>query len=64
MSDLAQTSIYLNMEDRQVAEELMQRMGLSRSALFRLALHRLNREDDGNRRERLLEMAEELKSLA
>ena len=66
MSELAQTSIYLTAEDRRVAAEEMERRGLTRSALFRLALYRLHEEgqDAGARRERILAIAEELRSLA
>lgn len=63
MSDLAQVSIYLSKEDRDLVEKQMKQTGLNRSALFRAALHRLD-DDDSTKRRRLLEIAEELRRLA
>lgn len=62
-----QTSVYLSAEDRVMMDDLMERTGLSRSALFRLALKRMFTETDtgpGDRQTRLLEIADEIRSLA
>lgn len=64
MSDIAQTSIYLNTEDRRIINELIERTGLPRSQLIRLAIRRMYSGDNSDRRERLIEMAEEIKRLA
>lgn len=63
MSDIAQTSIYLNAEDRRIVRELQEQTGLARSAVFRLALHRMYYGEQGERRARLLALAEEIKTL-
>ena len=62
-SDIAQTSIYLNEEDRRICKELQEQTGLPRSAVFRLALHRMYFGEEGDRRKRLLAISEEIKAL-
>lgn len=64
MADIAQTSIYLNEEDRVLVRELQERTGLPRSALIRLAIHRMYHGDVAERRDRLIAIAEEIKRLA
>ena len=44
---VAQTSIYLNAEDREILERLRVSTGLGRSAVFRLALHRVAQDELG-----------------
>ena len=60
---IAQTSIYLNAEDRRICKELQEQTGLPRSAVFRLALHRMYFGEEGERRQRLLAISEEIKTL-
>jgi hypothetical protein len=64
---VAQTSIYLNTEDRQILEQLQASTGLGRSAVVRLALHRVAQEDAGmeqmNRLAKIKAAAEEIISL-
>lgn len=59
-----QTSIYVTAEDRQMMEDLQTRTGLNRSALVRLAVQRMFAGDGGNKQARLLEIADELRTLA
>lgn len=61
---IAQTSIYLNEDDRRIVQELQDRTGLARSALVRLAIQRMYRGEHPDRSARLLEISEELKALA
>jgi hypothetical protein len=61
---IAQTSIYLNEEDRRIVQELQDRTGLARSALVRLAIQRMYQGEQSDRSARLLAISEELKSLA
>ncbi len=64
MSDLAQTSIYLNAADRELIAKLMERENQpSRSALIRFALQRLEVDGSTDRAARLREIAEEIKRL-
>ena len=42
----AQTSVYLNTEDRRVLSELQERTGLARSAVIRWALHSAHEGED------------------
>jgi hypothetical protein len=44
-AETGQTSIYLNTDDRAVLEALQERTGLGRSAVVRLALHRVAQEE-------------------
>lgn len=62
-TDIAQTSIYLTVEDRQILAELMERSGLNRSTVIRLAIRRLH-QTGTDTNARLLEIAEELKGMA
>lgn len=57
------TSIYLTETDRQVLNELMERSGLNRTTVFRIALQKLHQQGP-ERQARLLEIAEEIKRLA
>lgn len=63
MSEVAQTSVYLTKEDRQLLSALQKRTGLNRSELFRLALRRMIEQDE-NRQVRLLQIADEIRRLA
>jgi hypothetical protein len=60
------TSIYTTDEDREIIAEQRERTGLSRSALYRYAIHRVfrGREEEPGKQARLLEIAEELRQLA
>lgn len=60
---IAQTSVYLTDNDRLILQDLMQRSGLNRSTVVRLALQKLQ-QDGTERQQRLLEIAEEIKRLA
>jgi hypothetical protein len=64
LSDIAQTSIYLNTEDRRICAELQEQTGLPRSAVVRLALRRMYVGEEGEKRSRLLAIAEEIKRIA
>jgi hypothetical protein len=66
MSKPLPTSIYTTDEDREIITEQMGLTGLSRSALYRYALHRVFRKRDGEvgKDARLLEIAEELRKMA
>lgn len=57
------TSIYLTEADRVILNELMERSGLNRTTVFRLALQKLHQQGT-ERQTRLLEIAEEIKRLA
>lgn len=59
-----QTSVYLTPEDRVMLDQLMERTGLSRSALFRLALEKMFEGGAEGSQARLLEIADELRVLA
>lgn len=63
MGEVNQTSVYLTEEDRRIMALLQERTGLNRSALMRLAIHRMYNEDEG-RQKRLLQIAEEIRVLA
>lgn len=63
MSEVAQTSVYLNDRDREILHELQARTGMTRTQLFRLGLERLV-QDDPERTARLTAIAEEIKALA
>lgn len=62
-----QTSIYLTAEDQRMLSELQERTGLNRSELVRNAVARMyvgdENSDEGARRTRLIEIAEEIKRL-
>lgn len=62
--EIAQTSIYLNEQDRVLVQELQERTGLPRSALVRLAIRRMYHGENANRTTELLEIAERIKTLA
>lgn len=64
MSDVAQTSVYLNEEDRRFVRELQERTGMKRSEVIRVAIHRMYHGDATDRRVRLLAIAEEIKEIA
>ena len=59
---IAQTSVYLTDNDRLILQDLMQRSGLNRSTVIRLALQKLQ-QDGTERQQRLLDIAEEIKRL-
>jgi hypothetical protein len=59
-----QTSIYVTAHDRAMMEALQEQTGLNRSALVRLAINRMYEGERGDSRVRLLEIAEELRTLA
>ena len=63
-TDIAQTSVYLTIEDRAILAELMERSGLNRSTVIRLAIRRLHEQGNPLRQQRLLEIADEIKRLA
>lgn len=62
-----QTSVYLTAEDQRMLSELQARTGLNRSELVRNAVARMyvgnDSGDEGARRTRLIEIAEEIKRL-
>lgn len=58
-----QTSIYLTEQDQELLEKLKARYSLNRSGVIRLALDRLY-ASEAERNERLLAIADEIKSLA
>jgi predicted DNA-binding protein len=62
--EIAQTSIYLNAEDRKMVKELQERTGLARSAVVRHAIRRVYYGEEADRRTRLIAIAEEIKKLA
>lgn len=64
MSDIAQTSIYLNAEDRKIVRELQEQTGLTRSAVIRMAVQRMYHGENRDRQARLLAIAEEIRRLA
>lgn len=66
MSKPLPTSIYTTDEDRAIVSAQMESTGLSRSAIYRYALHRVFRTRDGEKGKdaRLLEIAEELRKMA
>lgn len=61
--DVRSTSIYLTEADRAMLKELMERTGLNRTTVIRLGLQRLHQQG-AERQARLLEIAEEIKTLA
>ena len=66
MSRPLPTSIYTTDEDRAIIAEQQQSTGMSRSAIYRYALHRVFRRhgEEASKEARLLEIAEELRRLA
>ena len=63
----ANTSIYLTEEDKEMLGEMMAEMGLSRSAVFRMAVRQLYEHgalDENKRRVRLLQIADDIRSIA
>ena len=63
-----QTSVYLTAEDQRMLGELQARTGMNRSELVRHAVTRMyvggDEDDNGSRRTRLIELAEEIKKIA
>lgn len=61
-----QTSVYLTADDQRMLKDLQERTGLNRSELVRQAVTRMyvGDEDNGAKRTRLIEIAEEIKRLA
>lgn len=64
MSEIAQTSVYLTADDRRIVRELQEQTGLPRSALIRLAVHRMYYGEEKDKQARLLAIAEEIRRLA
>ena len=66
MGEWAQTSIYLTADEQAIVERLKEQTGLSRSEIFRRAIRLFYEHGDfsDGRNKRLLEIADEIRSLA